>query len=311
MWPDPPVWANLRYCLDVLAWFRYAGSVRPPDTTLTRSMDMSMQLEIANCSDTGQKRPHNEDSTGSDPRLGLAILADGMGGYKAGEVASAIAVTSIMAAVRTGLPKLGQNQADAKTGYHRQSLLLKQAIDVANRNIFDIARSEPSCRGMGTTVVVLLLQDERLSVAHVGDSRLYRLRGEQLQQITSDHSLIQELVSRGLYTSEQALATTPRNLVTRALGIESTVDIDILEERVRDGDLYLLCSDGLNDMVSDEEIRLTLGKYSANLAQSARELVRLANRKGGRDNVSVVLVRKLGTTKQSGNMARKLLSLFN
>ncbi len=275
-------------------------------------MDMRGRVEIANFSDIGQKRPHNEDSTGSDERLGLAILADGMGGYKAGEVASAIAVTSIMHSVRTGLPKLrrgGQTAGDS--GYRDQSLLLKQAISEANHSIFKIAQNEASCRGMGTTVVVLLLQGDQLSIAHVGDSRLYRLRDERLEQVTADHSLIQELVSRGLYTREQAVAHTPKNLVTRALGIESTVEVDILEETVREGDIYLLCSDGLNDMVNDEEIRLTLRKYSANLVQSARELVRLANSKGGRDNVSVILVRKLGASNRKGSITRRLLNWFN
>lgn len=272
---------------------------------------MSGQIEIANFSDVGQKRPHNEDSTGSDLSMGLAILADGMGGYKAGEVASAIAVTTIMSEVRSGLPKLRRGQTDSKTGYLNQSLLLKKAISDANLGIFRTAQNEPNCRGMGTTVVVVLCQGDQLSVAHVGDSRLYRLRNDQLEQITVDHSLIQELVSRGLYTREQATASAPKNLVTRALGIESSVDIDIVEEQLREGDIYLLCSDGLNDMVNDEEIRLTLRKYSANLVQSARELVRLANKKGGRDNISVVLVRKLGSSSQKGSITRKLLNLFS
>lgn len=274
-------------------------------------MDMSGQLEIANCSNVGQKRPHNEDSTATDASLGLAILADGMGGYKAGEVASAIAVTTIMDEIQTGLKKFRHGQVDKHSGYRQESLLLKRAVNRANQSIFDVAQAELSCRGMGTTVVVVLFHGHQASIAHVGDSRLYRLRGNQLQQLTSDHSLIQELVSRGLYTREQAIANTPRNLVTRALGIESTVEVDILEESAEEGDIYLLCSDGLNDMVDDEEIRLTLRKYSANLAQSAHELVRLANKYGGRDNVSVILVRKLGPSNRNGSITRRLLNWFS
>ena len=274
-------------------------------------MNMTGQLEIANCSNVGQKRPHNEDSTGSDVALGLAVLADGMGGYKAGEVASAIAVTTIMHEVQQGLQRFRHGQVDSETGYRQESLLLKKAVTKSNESIFRVAQTEAACRGMGTTVVVVLFYDDQISIAHVGDSRLYRLRGDTLQQVTSDHSLIQELVNRGLYSRTEAVANTPKNLVTRALGIESTVDIDILEDEVQEGDIYMLCSDGLNDMVDDEEIRLTLRKYSANLVQSAQELVRLANKKGGRDNISVILVRKSETAAQNGSITRKLLNFFS
>jgi PPM family protein phosphatase len=274
-------------------------------------MDMTDKLEIANISDVGRKRPHNEDSTGSDLATGLVVLADGMGGYKAGEVASAIAVTTIMHEVRQGLRQIRHGQRGNPSGSSSEAHLLRKAIADANSGIFNTARSEPTCRGMGTTVVVGLFFNDKLCIAHVGDSRLYRLRGNNLQQITADHSLIQELVDRGLYTMEEAISNTPKNLVTRALGVESDVDIDILEEDVLPGDIYLLCSDGLNDMVDDEEIRLTLRKYSANLVQSARELVRMANQKGGRDNISVILVRRLETARKNGSIYQRLLSRFS
>ncbi|MDZ7736809.1 MAG: Stp1/IreP family PP2C-type Ser/Thr phosphatase [Gammaproteobacteria bacterium] len=274
-------------------------------------MDMTGRVEIANCSNVGQKRPHNEDSTASDESLGLAVLADGMGGYKAGEVASAIAVTTIMHEVKNGLRRFRHGQLDSDSGYRNESLLLRNAVARANESIFRVAQSETVCRGMGTTVVVVLFYNDRVSIAHVGDSRLYRLRGETLRQMTSDHSLIQELVNRGLYSRAEATANTPKNLVTRALGIESTVEIDILEDNVQEDDIYLLCSDGLNDMVDDEEIRLTLRKYSANLVQAAQELVRLANKKGGKDNISVILARKSGPTAQDGGITRKLLDFFS
>lgn len=275
-------------------------------------MDMTDKLEIVNISDVGKKRPHNEDSTGTDLATGLVVLADGMGGYKAGEVASAIAVTTILHEVRQGLSHIRRGRGNNNpAGHSSEAQLLKKAIAEANSGIFNTARTEPTCRGMGTTVVVGLFQNDKLCIAHVGDSRLYRLRGDKLEQITADHSLIQELVDRGLYTMEQAIANTPKNLVTRALGVESTVDIDILEKDVLPGDIYLLCSDGLNDMVDDEEIRLTLRKYSANLVKSAQELVRMANQSGGRDNISVILVRRLGTARKNGGIYQRLLRRFS
>lgn len=257
-------------------------------------MDLQSVLDVANVSDTGRRRPHNEDSSATDTALGLAVIADGMGGYKAGEVASAIAVTSIMNEVREGLEHLREDEVDPQSGLTRGSLLIRQAITNANRYIYSTAQTEPQCQGMGTTVVVLMLYDDKLTVAHVGDSRLYRLRNGTLEQVTSDHSLIQELIDRGFFTPEEAAENTPKNLVTRALGIEEQVEVDVHEEPVLPGDTYLLCTDGLNDMVNDEEIRLTLSKYSANLDEAARELVRLANESGGKDNISVVLVRPRG-----------------
>ncbi len=254
-------------------------------------MDLSAKLEIANQSDVGLKRPHNEDSTITDGRNGIVILADGMGGYKAGEVASALAVTNILFDVTNGLKKLKRGQIDETTGFSNESLLIRDAITQANSVIYNTAQTDPQCQGMGTTIVVGLFHNNILSIAHVGDSRLYRLRNNELQQVTNDHSLIQELIDRGLYTSEEAHANTPRNLVTQAMGIEADVDVDVVEEAVLPDDIYLLCSDGLTDLVKDEEIHLTLSKYSANLAQTADELVKFANKRGGKDNTSIILVR--------------------
>ena len=177
------------------------------------------------------------------------------------------------------------------SGMRPESSLIRDAIVEANSHIFQTAQTVQQCQGMGTTVVAVLFYDNLATIAHVGDSRAYRLRGDSLERITNDHSLVQELIDRGFFTPEEAEANTPKNLVTRALGIEGTVEIDIVEEPVQPGDIFLLCSDGLNDMVNDEEIRLTLSKYSGNLAKAAQELVRLANDMGGKDNVSVVLVR--------------------
>jgi len=271
---------------------------------------MATMIEIANVSHVGRRRPHNEDSTLTDAEYGLAILADGMGGYKAGEVASALAATEIYHSITTNLDQgkpVRASRRQNKSGLSAQSLLVKDAVIRANSDIYRTAQAVPDCLGMGTTVVVAWFHNKKATIAHVGDSRLYRKRRDQFQQLTRDHSLLQELVDRGLYTMEEALVNTPKNLVTRALGIDNSVDVDIMEETPEPGDVYLLCSDGLNDMVDDEEIHLTLSKYSANLVQTAQELVSLANAKGGRDNISVILIRILEGFSSTGGFLKQTL----
>ena len=268
------------------------------------------KIEVVNLSDTGRRRPHNEDSTLSDPNLGLVILADGMGGYKAGEVASALAVTAIYKEISSDLEQILSGSRDKKAGSSPQSRLVRDAITHANSGIYETAQRDSQCHGMGTTIVVVLFCNGAVTVGHVGDSRLYRKRGNDFRQITKDHSLIQELIDRGMYTPEEAVANTPKNLVTRALGIENRVEVEVNEEPTMRGDIYLLCSDGLNDMVDDEEIHLTLSKYSANLIQAAEELVGLANRKGGKDNISVIIIRVLDIKSGSGGLIKQLVSRF-
>jgi protein phosphatase len=260
---------------------------------------VNVQLELVGISDTGRRRPHNEDSTVIDPAIGLAVVADGMGGYKAGELASAMAVVTIWTELQSALPQTAPGEMDDQSGRSRLASLVDAAICKANRLIHETQEREAETHGMGTTVACLLARGDRLVIAHVGDSRVYRLRGEVLDRVTNDHSLIQELIDRGFYTPEEAAENTPKNLVTRALGIESSVEVTIREDACVTGDVFLLCSDGLNDMVSDEEIRLTLCKFGANLLDAARDLVRLANEGGGRDNVSVVLCR-VGEATSSG-----------
>ena len=274
-------------------------------------MSLSDKLEIVNLSDTGRRRPHNEDSTLSDLEQGLVVLADGMGGYKAGEVASAIAVTSTHKDILTGLKNIKPGQVDKNTGLHAESDIVKNAVIIANSNIYGSAQADPECQGMGTTIVVALFHAGIVTIAHVGDSRLYRKRANNFEQITKDHSLIQELIDRGLYTPEEAHAKTPKNLVTRALGIEDKVEVDVMEVAVEAGDIFLLCSDGLNDMVDDEEIHLTLSKYSVNLGEAGQAVVDLANAKGGKDNISVVLIRALeGINSSSGGFVKQLINRF-
>lgn len=270
-------------------------------------MTPAYPIEFANVSDAGRKRPHNEDSAVTDTQLGLALVADGMGGYKAGEVASAIAAKVVLDGVRAGIGRHRFVPTQGGGERSKESLLIQDSILEANHHIYRTAHDVPQCQGMGTTIVATLFAEGKVVVAHVGDSRVYRFRNGELRQLTSDHSLIQELIDRGFFTPEEAHANTPKNLVTRALGIDDTVLVDVQEFDMLPDDVYLLCSDGLNDMVDDEEIRLTLSKYSANLAKAANELVRLANESGGKDNISVVLARP---SKQAGAEAGFLAKLM-
>lgn len=247
-------------------------------------MDLRQAIEIVGLTDPGRVRSHNEDSIAADATSGFAILADGMGGYNAGEVASGIAVSmlaeGLRSALRSGMPEEGLGQ------------LVKAEIEKTNAAIFQAAQSQPQYAGMGTTLVLALFYDNRITVAHLGDSRLYRYRQEQFEQITRDHSLLQEQIDSGMLSREEARLSHHKNLVTRALGVDPSVDAEIQAHEALPGDVYLLCSDGLNDMVGDEEIRLTLSA-DTNLELAARRLVQIANDNGGRDNVSVILVRIL------------------
>jgi len=263
-------------------------------------MNMLGKIRIANRSDVGCARPHNEDSTASDGSRGIAVVADGMGGYRAGEVASAIAVTSIIRHLYLKLPMEEQPRRGEAEAAREDSEILREAIEFANANIYRHASTKEDYKGMGTTVVAALFHDGGMYTAHVGDSRLYRLRGTEFQQITKDHSLVQEVVDRGLCTPEEAPRFVSKTYVTRALGIGSDVVVDLGEERTRPEDIYLLCSDGLSDMVGNRDIHLTIRKYDDSLMQAAEELVNLANKQGGKDNISVILVRILGSDTRTG-----------
>jgi len=175
----------------------------------------------------------------------------------------------------------------------RQTIALRDAVTRANKIIHQTAQSQPQCEGMGTTLVACLLYDNKVSVAHVGDSRLYRLRDNRLELITLDHSLLQELVDRGFYSQEEAQRSSNRNYVTRALGVEPTVDVEIQEVEAQKDDYFLLCSDGLPDMVEDEDIHLTISTFDKDIHTIGEQLIKLTNDNGGRDNVSVVIVRIL------------------
>ena len=190
--------------------------------------------------------------------------------------------------VRQGLERENRGEIDPESGLLRQSIILRNAIARANKIIWQTAQSQPQCKGMGTTLVACLFYDDRVSLAHVGDSRAYRQRGDRLEQLTLDHSLLQELVDRGFYSAEEAQRSTNRNYVTRALGVESTVEVEIQEESVQPGDIYVLCSDGLTDMVRDEIIQEILG-LQVELSEKVDRLIRRANSAGGHDNITAVL----------------------
>ncbi len=256
-------------------------------------MDLTQVLEIASCTDPGMVRSHNEDSIASDAAIGLVVLADGMGGYNAGEVASGMATTVITTEMQQLLAKVHPFEIDPASGKPVAARMIREQVLKANTSIYQAAQSQPQYAGMGTTLVVCLFYDNKVLVAHLGDSRLYRLRGSEFGQVTRDHSLLQEQIDSGLITAEQAKHAQHKNLVTKALGIDPQVEPEIREYETRPGDIYLLCSDGLCDMVSDDDIGMTMQALGANLKLAAQQLVQMANDNGGRDNVSVILVRVL------------------
>ncbi|HYM36085.1 MAG TPA: Stp1/IreP family PP2C-type Ser/Thr phosphatase, partial [Steroidobacteraceae bacterium] len=240
-------------------------------------MTLRGKIKSVGLSDVGRVREHNEDTIGVDADIGLLVLADGMGGYNAGEVASGLAVKTIMSLVKEAVDRQTSVGNDFGSGLSRASIVLRDAIVRANKIIYQTAKTQPQCEGMGTTIVACIFSDNKVSVAHVGDSRAYRLRGNHFEQITMDHSLLQELVDRGFYSQAEAARATNKNYVTRALGVEPNVEVEIHEHPVAKGDFYVLCSDGLSDMVEDEDIHLTITTFSANLETVAKQLIQLSN----------------------------------
>ena len=259
-----------------------------------------MMYEIFAQTDQGRVRKNNEDAMAFDPDTGLCLLADGMGGYNAGEVASSMAVAFLNQALTAWLSQAG-NRASGK----ELRRTLETCVGQVNHSIFSAAWSNPDYAGMGTTLVAGVFIENRLVLGHIGDSRCYRLRGGVLQQITKDHSLLQEQVDAGLMTAGQALMSPHRNQITRALGDEAAVSVEINEHRVEPDDLYLMCSDGLSDMVLDPVIEAVLN-VPGTLRQKAAALIRVANDSGGRDNISVLLVQTAQEGSPRGLLSRML-----
>lgn len=273
-------------------------------------MKIAEALEIVSQTNSGMVRSHNEDSVAFDAACGLVVLADGMGGYNAGEVASGIAVSVTASEIAQRLQNASPIDRDQETGEELGVLLLSDNIKKANASIFQAAQSQPQYAGMGTTIVSGLFYDNRVVVGHVGDSRLYRLRGETLETITRDHSLLQEQIDSGMISLEDARQSKNKNLVTRAVGIDAEVVPEIHVHDVQAGDIYLFCSDGLNDMVEDEDIQATLYAMQGNLPLAADQLVQMANDNGGRDNVSVILVKVKGDFAMPHGWLAGLLNWF-
>lgn len=259
-----------------------------------------MIYDFCTHTDPGLTRENNEDSVTFDAATRLGVLADGMGGYNAGEIASGMATTFIKSELGRWLSEAGKA---ANSREVRRAMEI--CVDNANRSIFNAANSNPQYSGMGTTLVVVVFQDARLLVGHIGDSRAYRLRDGEMHQITRDHSLLQEQLDAGLITPEQAATSLHKNLVTRALGVEDAVLLEVNEHRVEPGDLYLLCSDGLSDMVDDAAIEAVL-KSDVSLPQKAIQLIENANASGGRDNISVLLALASDSSLKRGLISRWL-----
>jgi PPM family protein phosphatase len=259
-----------------------------------------MIYEICTDTDPGLARDNNEDAVALDSLTGLCILADGMGGYNAGEIASGMATAFIKSEMSRWLSQAGKN-ANSKE--------VKRAMEIcvqnANHSIFNAANSNPQYTGMGTTLVVGVFQAGRLILGHIGDSRCYRLRGDVFEQITKDHSLLQEQIDAGLITPEQALTSANKNLVTRALGVEDAVLLDVTEHRVDADDVYVMCSDGLSDMVRDHAIADIMQGHTT-LAQKSKLLISAANANGGRDNISVILAHAIESTGKRSFLSRIL-----
>jgi serine/threonine protein phosphatase PrpC len=264
------------------------------------------RFEMVSATDVGRVRSHNEDSISADPDIGVATLADGMGGYNAGEVASGIAVAMIPAEMR----KLcAEKSLDQLPDSEIEQRVAEQARKV-NTAIYNAAQKESQYAGMGTTLVVACWHHNKVTVGHLGDSRMYRVRGAKIEALTKDHSWVQEQIDKGLMTYEESRASKKKNLVTRACGIDPNVVPEVHTHDVEQGDIYILCSDGLYDMVPDDEIHLTLTSLKSNLTLAAQQLVQQANDNGGRDNISVILVHVLQGHQQQAGFLSKLKSWF-
>lgn len=257
-----------------------------------------MNYDFIARTDRGKVRANNEDAVTIDTEAQIAVLADGMGGYNAGEVASGMATTFVRMEMGRWLAQAGEAPSTTEV-----RLALENCVENANHAILGASLANPQYAGMGTTLVVGVFIDARLVLGHIGDSRCYRLRGGTLRQITRDHSWLQEQVDAGLLTPQQAATSPSRNLVTRALGVEPVAVMELNEFEVVPNDLFIMCSDGLTDMVDDEALTDLL-RRPVSLEEKAQILIDTANANGGRDNVSVLLV-------QAGNASQKPRSLVS
>jgi len=259
-------------------------------------------IEAVGLTDVGNVRQYNEDRIAIDAKSGIVALADGMGGHRAGEIASQMAADIVVAGLRVHLAGPG-----TAARQHSPLLAAERSIKQANRAIFEAAQADAARRGMGTTLALAAFRDDTVVLGHIGDSRIYRLRGGHLQLLTRDDSLLRDQVEVGMISAAEALSSHNRSLVTHALGAVDDVEPHMREDQALPDDLFLLCSDGLNDLVDDADIELIVSSLACNLDLAARILVQTAKDNGGYDNVSVILARRSARNGERGWL-RRLLS---
>ncbi|MBF0344259.1 MAG: Stp1/IreP family PP2C-type Ser/Thr phosphatase [Nitrospirae bacterium] len=247
-----------------------------------------MVLDVGGKTDIGLRRSKNEDYFYAEGSNGLFIVADGVGGSASGDVASKMAVELIRDYIVNGEKGFEPVEAEYRQEYSFTTNKIAMAVKVANKAINNASSKSPQLNGMATTIVVALITDDRLSIAHAGDSRLYLIRGDTIEQLTDDHSLVAEQIRKGLMSQEEAKEVGMRNVITRSLGYSSDVEVDLGELTIYDGDVLLLCSDGLYTMVPENSMLRTI-KSSYNPNEVCDRLIEFANKKGGRDNITVVI----------------------
>lgn len=248
-----------------------------------------LSVTVAGLTDQGKVRANNEDGVWADPELQLLIVADGMGGHLSGEVASQMAVTTIPANFKQLMNSNTAGEIFAQE-FSAETNRLGFCMKIANQMIFEAAKRYPKDRGMGTTCTAALIFDDRLSIAHVGDSRCYLIRNGRIEQLTQDHSLVMEQVRHGLISKDDEAVHANQNILTRSLGTEAEVKVDLDEHPLFPGDVILLCSDGLNKEMDDNAV-LKAAQQVAEPKQLAERLIKMANDSGGRDNITVAIAR--------------------
>jgi protein phosphatase len=276
-------------------------------------MNLKGKLHIVDRSHVGQVRDHNEDYVFTDLARGITVLADGMGGMNAGEVASSMSVHVVaeeLVGLVDGTSNLQLANDEEDTLHTVEKDFMRSTVEKANSAVFHVSQTQPQCRGMGTTIVAALFRDDRIVVGHIGDSRMYRSCNGELDQITKDHSFVQELIDKGLYTKEEARSSSQKNVVTRAVGIAPTIDVEVNVHDALPGDLYLLCSDGLTDLVSDSAIQQTIDLFGNDLDGMADHLIEVANASGGKDNISIILIRIVKPYPAAGSLLDRIVGWF-
>jgi protein phosphatase len=250
-----------------------------------------LKVYSAGLTDVGRKRNHNEDSFLVDDEIGLFVVADGMGGHAGGGTASRIAVETIDAELRAARNQpVNPFKVDSNLQDSPLPEILRSAVEKACQAIFRAAQDDPRLNGMGTTVISLLVRGNHALFAHVGDSRAYLVRGDLIQQVSEDHSLVNEQIKAGMITPEEARHSRYKNIITRSVGFEEEVQVDVMGLLCEQGDSFVLCSDGLANLVEDREIRETIGSCT-DLSDVPKKLIALANDRGGDDNITVIVVR--------------------